>query len=226
MPIKAGNNHGINVLPDEMFEKIAYPPQPVNTEPSSPRDTMPSSVLTATLRTRLTKSNSMTRRAGPTGSLRHRRQPSLVIPTFRSISATDHTTIHGSLSASPTASYGDSRSQVSSPPSNPAIGTPSRRLARSAHLHSIGADRPKHQLRRHEGTTRIPTIEGEGEETPRTTSPQVYFNEAPRIPSRIENGRPIPADSIDEGVLQTGDLSDGENSDWRTDPNCTEASAS
>ncbi|WVF71348.1 hypothetical protein IAT40_006151 [Kwoniella sp. CBS 6097] len=121
--------------------------------------------------------NSISRRPGTPNSIRQRRLPPGVITSnFRSVSATDTTTLTGAAapfspsSALPTSavSGGGSvflHSGLTSPAFNPnsnpksrnslnintprvnGLAGPSRRLARSAHLHTMEADKLRHELK-------------------------------------------------------------------------------
>jgi hypothetical protein len=72
-----------------------------------------------------------------TPSLRHRRQASLAIPNFRSFSTSDQPIQPGLLSPRHGLSL----------PLRPTSGGIPRRLAKSAHLHTIEADRVRQQIR-------------------------------------------------------------------------------
>ncbi|KAK8864573.1 hypothetical protein IAR55_001823 [Kwoniella newhampshirensis] len=130
-------------------------PEPYNDHLQSPdhdhhelekhrRDSASSPTPTTRVRT-LSKVNSASRRPGTPNAHRQRRQPSIVIPNFRSVSAT---VIERPYSPSSphhgqniTTILHSPRPRASLPPPRPGGGGPPRRIARSAHLHTMEADK-------------------------------------------------------------------------------------
>ncbi|ORY32860.1 UNC-like C-terminal-domain-containing protein [Naematelia encephala] len=159
----------------------------------------PASPTPTTAKVRLAKSSSIARRSN-TPSLRHRRQTSGGLNAFRSFSTSDHLPqVFGQTITSPTVP----RPRVSLPP-RPTGGAPPRRLARSAHLHTIEADRVRNRVRQ-EGTHNGRTL---GAESDDASGQEETFSVTEISP-------------LTQAVPTFSRSPDGEVEDWGTDGNAS-----
>ena len=152
-----------------------YRRQPSHPQTNDRDKSAQSTSLMSRMRT-VSKGQATARRAGIANGLRHRRQSSLATPTYRSSFTTDHAQLSSVLTSSADDAQASFRPRASLPPTRQSNGAGAHRLARSAHLHSIGADRMGDWTRKNvrENTHVIPSavIDEHGVLTPRGVSPQ------------------------------------------------------
>lgn len=210
-------------------------PKPPSRQPTDPdqRESATTAAPTPSPRV-VSRIDSTTQRPAAPSTTRHRRQPSLLIPTFRSLS-TDHSAIQGQLttkSASPGSDGVTSpRPRVSLSPPRSSTGVPFRRLARTAHLHTIEADRLKSQVRQDPAKEDHHYYDEDSGSTPRPPFETGSMQSAPmsHIPlSPSTNGDRLSPRSPSNHVFPDIGTStrDEEVEDWGTDVDGTEGSSS
>lgn len=159
------------------------PPAQVESKLSDPRKEAhptPSPSPTPRVRT-VSRSNSTTRRLANANTLRLRRQPSLNIPTYRSFPAAENSAVQSQLSSTSAVSSAGgipmARPRASLTPQRSGSGVSARRLARSAHLHTIQADlmrdQARHGIQQQAKASTSAAMSGDGANTPRGPPSQV-----------------------------------------------------
>ncbi|WWC62151.1 uncharacterized protein I303_104743 [Kwoniella dejecticola CBS 10117] len=203
----------------------------------SPTSPTPTPVSAKSHARSLGKSNSIKR----SGTPRQRKLPPGVLTNFRSVSATDHLPGQVPLNTSSSSPLYTSSSGLTSPRPRGSLSSslnkpngPTKKLARSSHLHIIDSDRRKSKSPRpiHTSTLTSPvngderTIAGDGFETPRkaTTNHHQVFQNGDRFLSTSPSNEVSPFTISSSQMPEQSTVDDGP-SDWGTDAE-TEASVS
>ena len=211
--------------PAVIGQERPHPLRTANSDPpdSAGRDPLSSPPLKPHARTS-SRTNSLARRAAAPSHSRHRRHPSLMIPTYRSLSVSDSKIDQPEKISLPIAnSLYSYRPRVSLPPARPHTSAP-RKLGRSAHLHTLEGDRFKAGVKQDGGSGLglIPTHIFHDEEglTPRpyrvSHDDSLITSDSLSTPSRVNR---VSTLSAEEGLLPDQPVFDfgEEYGDWGTD---------
>ncbi|WVQ80238.1 hypothetical protein IAT38_002343 [Cryptococcus sp. DSM 104549] len=203
------------------------------------RDSLPSPTPTPRVRTQSTRERGTpSNRPLTPSNIRQRRTPHVMVPNLRSVSATEHLFPSASTSGQTSSfSLASPRPRGSLPPQR-AGGGPPRRLARSAHLHTIDADRVRDKARQDARTHAktlslgegLPSQLGEGGEEemrrrPPRSSLQNHVNLTSSPGSNMGDGYSGGREDDDGAAIMSDRTVDDSQGEWGTDVE-TEASVS
>ena len=203
-------------------------PSPSLAEISKPQrirqvESSPSTSLTSRVAFTTSSADAPARRSAAKTISRHSRHSSFVIPTYRSVSSSDQGHTHVQLGSG----WTSPRPRTSMDPPRLSDGAPSRKMARSAHLHTVEADHVRdraHNGGRQEIKAKLGTGENELQKYLSELDNKHRFPGYPITESRHNDVLPTQGSDAHHNQLVM-DSGDGERDEWGTDAD-TDASTS